>query len=147
MNPAAPLIVVVDDDMDALALTSHVLEGAGYRVVCACSADEALQRMACEAPALVITDLMMDSLHAGFTFAHRLREDPQYERIPIIVVTAAASRRGFDFLPRADEDLQAMKVDALFSKPVKPAELLAKVDFLLTRPRCAAGTSQENQDA
>ena len=137
MKTAAPLILVVDDDMDVLLWTSCVLDGAGYRSVRASSVDEALALMDREKPDLIITDLMMDSFHSGFSFAQRLRALEPYREIPIVVVTAAASKRGLDFVPRTAEDLEAMHVDALFSKPVKPQDLLAKVELLLARARSA----------
>ena len=49
----------------------------------------------------------------------------------LAVVTGAASQRGFDFAPETPVDLEAMRVDALFSKPVSPNVLLAKVRSLL----------------
>jgi hypothetical protein len=51
--------------------------------------------------------------------------------VPVILVTAASSQRGFDFRPQSREDLEAMKVDAFFDKPVDPAVLVAKVKELL----------------
>ena len=135
MRPAAPLVLVVDDDIDVLTWTACVLEAAGYRSLRSSSVDEALDLMARETPALVITDLMMDSFHSGFTLAQRLRSIEKYKGIPIIVVTAAASKRGLDFSPRTAEDLDAMQVDALFAKPVKPHDLLGKIESLLARAR------------
>ena len=49
----------------------------------------------------------------------------------MILVTAAASQRGFDFSPRGREDLAAMNADAFFDKPVAPRPLIAKVQELL----------------
>jgi CheY-like chemotaxis protein len=145
MRPVSPLILVVDDDIDVLTWTSCVLESAGYRPLCSCSVDEAIDSMAREKPALVITDLMMDSFHSGFTFAQRLRSIEQYKEIPIIVVTGAASKRGLDFSPRTAEDLEAMQVDALFAKPVRPEDLLAKIESLLIRARAVDMESAENE--
>lgn len=145
MRPASPPILVVDDDIDVLMWTSCVLESAGYRPLCSGSVDEALDSMAREKPALVITDLMMDSFHSGFTFAQRLRSIEQYKEIPIIVVTGAASKRGLDFSPRTAEDLKAMQVDALFAKPVRPQDLLGKIESLLARARAVDRENAENE--
>ena len=48
----------------------------------------------------------------------------------MIVVSAVASQKGFDFHPRGDEDLAAMGADAFFDKPVSPSDLLSRVQEL-----------------
>ena len=78
-----------------------------------------------------ITDLMMASLDAGFSLSSQIRQDPRSAGIPIILVTAAGSQRGFDFRPRTAEDLAAMNVDAFFEKPVSTKALLSKVRELI----------------
>ena len=49
----------------------------------------------------------------------------------MIIVSAVASQKGFDFQPRTAADLAAMGADAFFDKPVAPQVLLAKVKELL----------------
>jgi CheY-like chemotaxis protein len=133
-----PLIVLVDDDIDFLDLNKRVLEKGGYRAACFSDAEQAIRAMAAEAPRLIISDLMMESLDTGFAFSRRLREDARFKHIPIVIVTAAGSQRGFDFRPRTAEDLAAMRVDAFLEKPVSPKMLLAKVEELLAaHPRAA----------
>ena len=134
-----PLILVVDDDADFQDIMRHILTNAGYRVTCCLSPDEAMDTILDEepatVPALIITDLMMDTLDAGFIFAARIREDERLSGIPIILVTAAGSVRGYDFHPREAQDLNAMNIDAYFDKPVSPKVLLAKVTELLATVR------------
>jgi CheY-like chemotaxis protein len=131
MADAAPLILLVDDDADFQAINRHILEGGGYRVASAGDAEEALALMAGGKPALVITDLMMKSLDAGFSFARRIKEDPRFAGTPVILLTSVTSQLGLDFRPRTPADLAAMHADAYFDKPVRPEALLAKVRELL----------------
>ncbi len=131
MSEDPALIMAVDDDADFLDIYRHILQRGGYRVACCATPDEAVAAMEEDPPRLIITDLMMDTLHSGFTFARAIRQDPRYGRIPIIIVTAAGSQRGFDFRPQTGEDLEAMCVDAYFDKPVEPKQLLAKIAELL----------------
>lgn len=135
--PRAPMIMLVDDDVDFLDLNAQVLKQAGYRVVCFANRNEAFESLTRERPALIITDLMMESLDTGFTFSRQMREDPKLRDIPIIIVTAVGSQLGFDFRPRTKDDLSAMRADAFFEKPVAPKRLLAKIDELLrpTKPQ------------
>jgi CheY-like chemotaxis protein len=127
MGSVAPLVMIVDDDLDFLEICRHVLEAGGYRVVCVAEPEEALRQMAAEKPGLVISDLMMKTLDAGFLFVKQLRDDARYRTLPVIIMTGVASQRGYDFAPRTAEDLAALRVDAFLSKPATPEKLLAKV--------------------
>ncbi len=128
-----PLIMIVDDDFDVLEWCRLILEAAGFRTLCFQNGDDAYAAMKEERPALVITDLMMANLDSGFDFARSIKEDPDFANLPIIIMTAASSRHGFDFAPKSDEDLAAMHVDAYFSKPADQQALVAKARALIAR--------------
>ena len=136
-------ILVVDDDYDALTWAGLVLDGAGYRTVCVSRADDALKEMSAAVPDLVVTDLMMERLDSGFAFAKAIKEDPNLVGVPILLVTAAGSQRGFDFEPRSAEDLAAMRVDGLLARPCSPEKLLAEVRRLL---KAAEGPSDGQEE-
>jgi CheY-like chemotaxis protein len=136
MKADAPRIVIVDDDLDFLDSQRRVLAGKGYAVTCFLEAAEAVERLPQMKPDLLITDLMMKTLDAGFALARQLSEAPALRDLPVIIVTAIASRRGFDLSPAGAEDLASMHADAFLEKPVAPATLLATVERLLAgRPR------------
>lgn len=126
-----PLILLVDDDQDFLEMNRSILEAQGFRVDCFADADRAWESMKSRTPSLVITDLMMKSLDSGFSLARKIKSDPGYTDIPVIIVTAVASRRGFDFNPKDREELEVMGAEAYFDKPVAPELLIAKVRELL----------------
>jgi len=128
-----PVVMLVDDDVDFLDLNKHVLEARGYRVLCFTDPEEALARMEVDKPRLVITDLMMQSLGSGFSFSRQMKSDSRFRDIPVVIVTAIGSRRGFDFSPRTREELAVMRADAYFEKPVHPETLLEKIEELLGR--------------
>ena len=131
MSADQALILIVDDDFDFLEINRIILEGAGHRVVTATNPAEAHTRIEAEAPDLVITDLMMTSIDAGFAFAARLKGDPRTAGVPIIISTSVSSALGLDFHPDSAEDLAKMNVDAYFDKPIDARALLAKVGELL----------------
>ena len=140
MSPRpAPLVLLVDDDRDFLEMTSHVLEAAGYRTVCAADPAAALEAMARETPSLVVTDLMMKALDSGFSLARAIQADERLRHVPVVVVTAIATRLGYDFAPRQAADLAAMGATAFFEKPIPPGKLLAEIDKLL-RPQATEDT-------
>ena len=133
MAEQPPPILIVDDDQDFLDMTRGVLEAAGYRVACACGSQAALEMMASEKPQLVIADLMMRAMDSGFALSRKIKEDPRFRDVPLIIVTAVAARVGYDFAPHKPEDLAAMHADAFFEKPVLTGRLLAKIGELLGR--------------
>ncbi len=128
------LILLVDDDRDFLEQNRGVLAARGYRVAGFSDPGEALRAAEADAPDLVVSDLMMKALDSGFSLARTLKG--RYPGVPVILVTAAASQRGFNFSPRGPEDLSAMNADAFFDKPVDPAALIAKVEELLAGGGC-----------
>jgi CheY-like chemotaxis protein len=135
MTPPAPLILLVDDDPDFAAIHRRILETRGFRVRCAAHPAEAAHAIAAERPDAVVSDLMMDTLDAGFAFARKLKSDPATANIPVVIVTAAAERIGFNFAPKGPQDLAAMGADAWFAKPVPPAALADKLrELIAARP-------------
>jgi CheY-like chemotaxis protein len=124
-------IVLVDDDSDFLEVYRSVLESRGYATASFLDPQSALDAMENFIPILVISDLMMKALDSGFSLARAIKSNTRLASVPVIIVTAVGSRKGFDFRPHTPEDLAAMHADAYFDKPVAPDALVAKVEELL----------------
>ncbi len=133
VNRPAPLIFLVDDDPDFVDIHQRILESHGYRVHTFPSPGEALAELEREHPDLIITDLMMQELDAGFSFSRQLKTDGRFRGIPVILVTAISSERGMSFNPHSEQELAALGADAYFEKPLSSPALLAKVAELLQR--------------
>ena len=129
--PDAPVICLVDDDSDFLEMEKSIFESRGWRVTCYTDPETALAALRSLAPSLLVTDLMMRALDSGFSLARAVKSDPGLARIPVIIVSAVSSQKGFDFHPKTPADLAAMHADAFFDKPVSPAALLSKAEELL----------------
>lgn len=80
-------ILVVEDVPNVLELLEVTLRFKGYPVVTARNGQEALEKVALERPALVITDILMPKMD-GYALVHALRKDPQTGQIPVIFVSA-----------------------------------------------------------
>jgi CheY-like chemotaxis protein len=130
---AATLVLIVDDDVDVLEIGRLALEAGGFRVVCCGDPDEALVAMAAEPPALVISDLVMQRLDAGFALVRRMRADQRLRSIPVLMMSGVNSQHGFDFLPRDANDLRAMQIDGFLEKPVRGPRLVTSVREALAR--------------
>jgi CheY-like chemotaxis protein len=81
-----PLVIVVDDDIFERTGASYMFSDAGYRVLEAGSADEALQLLASTADVrLLFTDVSMPGSMSGFDLAHQAAE--RWPGIGIIITS------------------------------------------------------------
>lgn len=74
--PAAPAVLLIDDEGCIRSCVSRVLERAGYRVTTAASGTEGLERVRTEAYAAVICDLRMPGLSGIALFDQIQRAAP-----------------------------------------------------------------------
>jgi CheY-like chemotaxis protein/anti-sigma regulatory factor (Ser/Thr protein kinase) len=84
---AAGRALVVDDQAESRDVLRRALEQEGWRVDEASNGRVALDRMAEEAPALVLLDLLMPVMD-GFEFVVEMRKVEAWRAIPVVVVTA-----------------------------------------------------------
>ncbi len=131
-------IMLVDDDRDFLEMNRRLLEKRGYSVSCFGNTDEAIRMMRDIKPDLVVTDLMMSGMDSGFRFSREIKEDPVLGDVPVIIVTAVSSLRGFSFRPHSQEELESLNADAYFDKPVSEDEFLIKIRELIEKRGGAA---------
>jgi CheY-like chemotaxis protein len=87
-RPCRPVLVVEDHD-DTREMVEHFLRLDGYQVCGAGNGAEALERVAKDAPCLILLDVSMPVMD-GLTFARRLHQlpDPEIASTPIVLLTA-----------------------------------------------------------
>jgi signal transduction histidine kinase/DNA-binding response OmpR family regulator len=83
----ASSVLVVEDDPGNRQLLCRQLEKEGIRFAEAENGSVALEQIATEKPGLILLDLMMPVMD-GFEFLAILRHNPDYQDIPVVVVTA-----------------------------------------------------------
>jgi CheY-like chemotaxis protein/anti-sigma regulatory factor (Ser/Thr protein kinase) len=120
-------VLAVDDEPDALALVTEVLEAAGARVTTARSAKAGLSQLDQEVPDVVVADLGMPSLD-GFAFIDRVRRhsNPRIREVPAAALTAYA---------RSEDRVKALRAGfhIHLAKPIDPAELVTTIGALARR--------------
>ncbi len=126
-------ILLVDDDTDFLEMHKAVLKNHGFSVITATSGQEGLERVRAEMPDLIILDLIMEKHDAGFSFSQRIKTDPLFKGIPILMVTSVAEATGYRF--SLQDDGYWMKTDDFLDKPVMPEVLIGRVEKLLAKKR------------
>jgi DNA-binding response OmpR family regulator len=79
--------MVVDDDLDALAIISHHLKAEGFVPLQMHSGSECLRALESSRADLILLDLMMPEMD-GFEVCRALKRNPDTAAIPIIMITA-----------------------------------------------------------
>jgi two-component system alkaline phosphatase synthesis response regulator PhoP len=118
-----PKIILVDDDVDLVKVMRGALESKAYEVVVAYNGKEGLERARKEKPDLVVLDIMMP-VADGFVFAEQFRKDSSLAKIPVIALTSFSESLGQPFV---------FEVAEYILKPIKPKDLVAKIEEFLKR--------------
>ncbi|UCE49106.1 MAG: response regulator [Phycisphaerales bacterium] len=120
-------ILIIDDDPDFVEITQALLETKQYKVSCAYNADEGFSKLEEEIPDLIILDVMMGKGAEGFIFARKMRKDPRFAEIPVLMLTSMLEQTGFDF-PGERIHPRFLPVDEYMEKPLEPQVLLEKIE-------------------
>lgn len=117
-------VLVVDDDPNIVLSLVFLMKGAGYEVDTAANGNQALKAVDENAPDLILLDINLPERN-GFEVCQTLREDPQYQDIRILMLTA--KWRDVD-----KEKGLALGADDYITKPFSTREVSAKVAELLS---------------
>jgi CheY-like chemotaxis protein len=112
-------ILVVDDEPCFREVVGDILAADGFHILSASNVEEAFSAIQQEKPSMILTDQMMPDVD-GLAFVHRLRANPDWADIRVIVVSAKAQEEDIDRALRAGAD------DYLV-KPFSAGELRAKL--------------------
>ena len=129
-------LLLVDDEPGLREAVSDYLQESGFSVQVASNAREGWDWMQQNTPDLVISDVMMPQVD-GYQFLKQLREDPRFQTVPVIFLTAKGM---------TGDRIQGYQagVDAYLPKPFDPDELVAIVENLLSR-RLTKATGEESE--
>ncbi len=118
-------ILLIDDDPDFVEATCAVLESVPYRVLVAYNGDQGLAKAREAHPDLVILDMVMP-VKDGFQVLKELKANPALAHVPVMMLTAMSNGA----VTPPDAGLVAAIADYI-DKPIKPSELLRRVEKLL----------------
>lgn len=123
--PHQPVVLIVDDQPDNLALLSSTLAGAGYMILVALDGDSALSRMEKVRPDVILLDAIMPGID-GFETCERIKANPLYRHIPVIFMTA---------LSESHHVVNGFRVGGVdyVTKPIRTDEVVARIDAHVKR--------------
>ena len=127
-------ILVVEDEDAIRGMLMMVLEQAGLTPIQAADAEEAQKILDDSTPDLILLDWMLPGI-SGVEWARRLKKEPIYRDIPIIVLTA----RGEE-----EDKVRGLEIgaDDYMTKPFSPKELVARIRAVLRRSGKIQGQAQ-----
>lgn len=123
-------VLVIDDNEQNCALAQATLEQEGHAVLVALSGAEGLRLVESERPDCILLDVRMPEMD-GFTVCERIRSLPTAADLPIVFLTALRDVETFDRALRAG-------ADDFLTKPVRPTELVVRVQAVLRLRRLSA---------
>ena len=115
-------ILSVDDIEDNLILVQTLLESEGYNIDSVTDGETALKKVAELPPDLIMLDVMMRGIN-GYEVTRRIRNNPELNYIPILLLTAFDESSVVEGLDAGADDF--------IRKPFDTEELLARVRSLL----------------
>lgn len=118
-------VLLIDDEQFYFKLIRKTLAEAEYSLEYAKSGTEGLSKIPSFEPEMLIVDLKLPEMD-GFEILERLRRDPKYSHMPVIVITAK---------DELSEKLKAFELgaDDYLVKPFQPEELVARMGILARR--------------
>jgi two-component system, OmpR family, phosphate regulon response regulator PhoB len=127
-------ILIVEDEAAIRGMLTIVLEQAGFTAIAAAEVDSAQKILADSYPDLILLDWMLPGT-SGVEWARRLKKDPSYKDLPIILLTA----RGEE-----EDKVRGLEIgaDDYLTKPFSPKELVARIRAVLRRSGKLQGVTQ-----
>jgi len=118
-------VLVIEDEVQICSNIQQILTLSDFKTVTASNGVEGLRLAKAEKPDLICCDIMMPVLD-GYGVLQALRQDPETESIPVILLTAKVERGDL----RQGMELGA---DDYITKPFSPEELLKAIETRLSR--------------
>ena len=130
-------ILLVDDTPNNLDVLVDFLEEYGFGLRIARSGESALQRVAYDAPSIILLDVLLPGMD-GFETCRHLKADPTTSDIPIIFMTSLAN---------AEDKVHGFEAGAVdyVTKPLQQAEVLARITTHLRQQDLTQTLREQNR--
>ncbi|MFC2111355.1 PleD family two-component system response regulator [Bacteroidota bacterium] len=123
-------ILIIDDDVDLLSSLQVILEDGNFEVYTSSTKKDGFALLKSVKPDLLIQDIMMESDLEGYGILNTLKSDPEFRKLPIIMLTGIAEAMEVNFRS-AIEDTEMFPNVVFLDKPVEPDVLFTEINTLL----------------
>jgi two-component system chemotaxis response regulator CheY len=82
-------VLIIDDSSLTREFHSHIVKDAGFACATAADGMEGLEKVMAEKFQIILTDVNMQGMD-GYEFTRRVRQNPDYDEVPIIIVSTEA---------------------------------------------------------
>jgi len=82
-------VLIIDDSSLTREFHSHIVKDAGFACITAADGIEGLEKATAEKFQVVLTDINMQGMD-GYEFTRRLRQNPDYDEVPIIIISTGS---------------------------------------------------------
>jgi two-component system, cell cycle response regulator DivK len=119
-------VLIVDDNIDNLAVTQILLEGEGFEVRMAEDASQALKTLTTFRPDLILMDIQLPGMD-GLELTRLLRQNQALGNVPIVALSAYAMQID-------EENARAAGCQGYITKPIDTRTFVAVVRTYLAVP-------------
>lgn len=116
-------VLIVEDNEDNSLIAEKILNYYGFETAITSHGKEALQYCETHLPDLILMDLSLPDID-GLELTRQLRKIPEFQKVPIIALTAHAMREILEAAQKAG-------LDDFLTKPFMPNDLINLVNKYL----------------
>jgi CheY-like chemotaxis protein len=122
-------VLIIDDDNDFCAAIKLILENSEFEVFLADDGKSGIDAASKLHPDLAIVDMMMETWSEGFNVVSKLRASDSTKKIKLILLSAVDIQGPYSEATEPAEDVA--KVDLVLTKPIKATDLITYVRNLI----------------
>jgi DNA-binding response OmpR family regulator len=120
-------VLLIDDDEDLLRSLQVTLQSKGFEVSTATDSKKGLNKLMLEKPHILVLDVMMNTNLEGYNLLHSIKKDPEFKKLPIIMLTGMADAMGVNLYSGVEDE--AMFPHVRFQdKPIDPLLLVDMIN-------------------
>ncbi|MFH2055885.1 MAG: response regulator [bacterium] len=128
-------ILIIEDEPDVATYLATILRANGYQPQVVTDPNQACAMIKQFKPDLISLDIMMPE-KSGLSMYSRLRQEPGYRDIPVLIVSGMTEESQFDFHSLVPDD-SIPEPESYFEKPLDVDRYLQVISHLLAKPHKA----------